>query len=84
MSIDVRSSVLLKQFRGNRNTGILKYKEVPHEDRQELLYCAGDKVLEQVAQRECGDSFPADIHETFGRNLEQHSLGYPVLTGRLV
>lgn len=52
-------------------------QEVPHEDRQEL-YCAGDKVLEQAAQRDCGVSFPADIHETSGHNLVQHSLGYAV------
>lgn len=50
-------------------------QEVPPEDRQELLYCAGDKVLEQVAQRV---SFTADIYETSGHNLEQHSLRDPV------
>lgn len=27
MSIDIRSSVLLRQFRGNRNTGILKRRK---------------------------------------------------------
>lgn len=38
-------------------------QEAPPEHEEELIYCAGDRALELIAQRSCGVSLTGGIQE---------------------
>ena len=39
-----------------RDSGQTGTQEVPYKHEEELLYCEGERVLEQAVQSGCGDS----------------------------
>lgn len=45
--------------------------------QEELVYCAGDHALEQIAQRGCEVSLSGNIQELSGQNPVQCALGNP-------
>lgn len=51
---------------GNRHKQ--KYRKFCLNMRKKLLYWEGDGALAQVAQRDCGVSFPGNTQKLFGCN----------------
>lgn len=45
--------------------------EVPSEYERKIVYCKGDRALNQVSQKGCGFSFPGDTENPFGCNPVQ-------------
>ena len=49
-------------------------QEVPPEYKEECLYCAGNRALEQGAQRGCGISLTGDLQELSGCDSVKHAV----------
>jgi len=66
------SVVCSNRTRGNKQIGI---QEVLYEDEEEVMYCGGDRALEQAAQRSCGVSFSGDTQDLPGHSPVQPTVG---------
>lgn len=65
----------------NRQGAETDVQEVPPKHEAELLYCTGDRSLEQIDQRGCGVPFPGDTQNLLGWDPVQPALGEPALAG---
>lgn len=64
--------VISNWIRGNRK----KYaQKVPPECEEELLFCEGDRALEQIVLRGCGGSLTGDIQGPSGCSRVPCALG---------
>lgn len=49
--------------------------------RKRLLFCEGDRALEQVAQRGCGVTLPGDTQNVPGCDPTQPAIEEPAIAG---
>ncbi|KAJ7406963.1 hypothetical protein WISP_129717 [Willisornis vidua] len=72
--VGARICSVVPSLRTRSNGQKLMHRSIPLEHDKEL-YCAGDRALEQIAQRGCGVSLTGDIVELSGQNPMQCAPG---------